>query len=313
MTRFFLGLDGGQSSTSALIGDERGEILGASRAGPCHHTGNAEAREQFLTTLRDSIGAACSEAGLDPRATRFESACLGFSGGPEGRRSLVEQALAAERLTITTDAEIALTGATGGAPGIIVIAGTGSIAFGRDAEGRTARTGGWGYLFGDEGGAFDLVRQALRASLAMEEGWGPRTSLHAAFLDAASAASANELLHRFYTDEFPRSLIASYAPLVDAAAADGDDLARQIIGRAASDLAGLARAVRARLFGSADEALVAYVGGVFRSALLLAGFRAELGAAVQPPLHGPAAGALIQAYLAAGLRPDVREQPDSKR
>jgi N-acetylglucosamine kinase-like BadF-type ATPase len=243
--RLFLGLDGGQSSTAAVVGNEHGKILGAGRAGPLTHAGSAASREQFVDALREAIGAACAEAGAAPR---FESACLGLSGGPEDKRALVEQALAAERLLLTTDAAIALTGATGGAPGIIVIAGTGSIAFGRHADGRTARAGGWGYLFGDEGGAFDLVRQALRASLAMEEGWGPPTSLRAALLDASGAATANGLLHRCYTEEFPRHRIASFAPLVDRAASAGDPPARRIIEQAAAALAGLARAVRTLLF-----------------------------------------------------------------
>jgi len=109
---------------------------------------------------------------------------------------------------VTSDAFIALSGATAGGPGLVAIAGTGSIAFGRNAAGRTARAGGWGYLFGDEGGAFSIVRQALRAALRHEEGWGAPTELRPALLEATGAASANDLLHRLYTAEFTRQRIA---------------------------------------------------------------------------------------------------------
>src|SRR5208282_6278819 len=103
--------------------------------------------------------------------------------------------LRAEQMMVTTDAAIALSGATATGQGIAAIAGTGSIAFGRNAEGRTARTGGWGYIFGDEGGAFDIARQALRAALRMEEGWGPETALRRMLLEATGAATVNQAQH----------------------------------------------------------------------------------------------------------------------
>lgn len=310
----FLGVDGGQTATVALIGDESGRVLGAGRGGPCNHVGGPEGREKFTRAILDSVGEACRDAGLDPGRARFRVACLGFSGGPEDKRALLEQMLAADRLIVTTDALIALSGATGGEPGIIAIAGTGSIAFGRNAQGRTARAGGWGYVFGDEGGGFDLVRKALRAALRHEEGWGPETALRRLLLEATGAASANELLHRFYTTEFPRPRIASYAVLVDRAACEGDSVAREILREAAADLARLVEAVRAQLFAPGESVLVAYVGGVFRSRFLLERF-AELvcrapGCSCQPPLYPPAAGALLEAWRAAGLRPVLTGLPD---
>ncbi len=196
--RFFLGVDGGQSSTGTLIGDENGCILGAGQGDPSNHAGAGGGREKFV--------AACQPAGLDPTAIQFEAACLGFSGGPADKEPIHRQLLRTARLMVTSDAFIALSGATAGEPGIVAIAGAGSIAFGRNAAGCTARAGGWGYLFGDEGGAFPIVRQAL--------------------LEATGAASANDLLHRFYTAEFTRPRIASYAKLVDEVARQGDRAAR---------------------------------------------------------------------------------------
>jgi len=103
------------------------------------------------------------------------------------------------------------------------------IAFGRNAAGQTARAGGWGYVFGDEGGGVDIVRQAVRAALRMEENWGPPTSLRQALLDATGQASANRVLHLFYTPDWPRSRAAALASLVDSAAAEGDPVALHIL------------------------------------------------------------------------------------
>ncbi len=221
MSQYFLGVDGGQSSTTALIADRNGQVLGLGRAGPCNHAGASEARQKFISALTECLTAACLSAGLDA-PPRFASACLGFSGGPADKEAIVSEILASDQIIVTHDALIALAGATAGTPGIIVIAGTGSIAFGRNAAGLTARAGGWGYVFGDEGSGFDIVRQALRAALRLEEGWGRATSLRAVLLGASGARDANDLLHRFYTPEFPRPRIAAMAKLVDQAAGEGD-------------------------------------------------------------------------------------------
>ena len=142
MSRLFLGVDGGQSSTTALIGDETGRVLGSGRGGPCNHVGAAEGRAKFTGAITGSLTAACAEAGLDPATVRFEAACLGFSGGPDDKQSILHEILRAERLIVSNDALIALSGATAGEPGIITIAGTGSIAYGRNAAGEFRRAGG---------------------------------------------------------------------------------------------------------------------------------------------------------------------------
>ncbi len=305
--RLFLGVDGGKSSTAALIGDETGRILGAGSGGPCNHAGAAEGREKLVRAVTECVGRACEQASLDPNQVGFEAACFGMSGGPGDKHAILAGVLRASRLITTTDAVIALAGATSGEPGIITIAGTGSIGFGRNAAGRTARAGGWGYVFGDEGSAFDITRQALRAALRMEEGWGPDTVLRQAFLEAAGASDANGLLHRLYTTEFPRPKVASFSVLVDRAARGGDQIAAGILRHAGEQLASLAASIRVRLFEAGEPATVAYIGGVFRSALVRGRFRelveSEPGNRCAPPVYGPAAGALLEAYRSAGLKP----------
>ena len=301
--KLFLGVDGGQSSTTALVGDETGRVVGTGRGGPCNHVGAVGGREKFVRAVSGSVQAALEEAGVSNVC--FEAACLGFSGGHADKETLARELVRAEHYVFAHDALIALVGATAGEPGAIAVAGTGSIAFGRNADGRTARAGGWGYAFGDEGGAFDLVRQALRAALRHEEGWGPRTALLPALTEAAGARDASDLLHRFYTAEYPRERVASFAKLVDEIAGAGDTVARDLLNRAAQALATLAAAVRAQLFKPGEAARIAYAGGVFRSPLLLERYRMlvelEDGNRVITPLYEPAAGALIEAYRAAGL------------
>jgi len=308
--KLFLGVDGGQSGTTALIGDETGRVLGEGEAGPCNHAAAGEGRAKLEAAVTGSVAVACAEAGLDAAAVRFEAACFGMSGGPDDKREILAQILNAAQLVVVTDAAIALTGATGGGPGIIVIAGTGSIALGRNTAGREARAGGWGYIFGDEGGAFDIGRQALRAALRMEEGWGPETSLGAMLREATGAASINEVLHLFYTPAWPRSRVARLAAEVDRAAANSDVVAQRILARASQELAVLAAAVRTQLWQAGDAVEVAYIGGVFQSPAVLERFRLlvemEQGVRVISPRFGPAQGALLEAYRAAGVRVELR-------
>jgi len=307
--RLFLGVDGGQSGTTAVIGDETGRILGTGEAGPCNHAAAGEGRAKLERAIAGSVGAACAQAGLDAAAVRFEAACFGMSGGPDDKREILAAALRVERLVVTDDAVIALAGAIGTGQGIITIAGTGSIAFGRNPAGRTARAGGWGYIFGDEGGGFDIARQAARAVLRLEEGWGPPTVLRETLLGATGSENANQMLHRFYTGEWPRSRVATLARLVDGAAVEKDAVARAILRGAAQQLAMLAGAVREELWAPGAELEIAYIGGVFQSRLLLESFRAlvelQEGVRCGAPRRGPAEGALREAYRSAGLEQSV--------
>ena len=311
--RLFLGVDGGQSGTTALIGDAAGRVLGAGSGGPCNHAAADDGRRKLVRAVSDCVAAACAQAGLDARAMRFAAACFGMSGGPEDKQAILREILPSDTLVVTDDAVIALAGATAGEPGIVTIAGTGSIAFGRNAVEGTARVGGWGYIFGDEGGGFDIARQALRAALRAEEGWGPPTALLRVLIEATGSADANAALHRFYTPEWPRSRVATLAPLVDDAAMAGDAVARDILHNAAQQLAVLTSSVRRQLWIAGESARVAWTGGVFGSRILLERYRylveLEDGNHTGPPEYNPAAGALIEAYRAAGLQPHLSGMP----
>jgi N-acetylglucosamine kinase-like BadF-type ATPase len=301
-SRLYLGIDGGQSSTTALIADTTGRILGTGRGGPCNHVAAPERRAKFVGVITACIAAACAQAEL-PTNTAFASACFGFSGGAEDKEALARELVRSVKYKFTHDAEIALTGAHAGNPGIIVIAGTGSMAFGRNAAGITARAGGWGYIFGDEGGAFDFTRRALRAALQQEEGWGPPTKLREMLLDATGAPDANSLMHRFY-NEFSRSSIAALAPLVTSAAERGDRTAAQIIQDACQELVWFVEGVHRQLFHARESVPVGCIGGVFQSMLIRETFAAELQNRIAcpavPPRFPPAAGAIMEALRLDG-------------
>ncbi|NWF85304.1 MAG: ATPase [Bryobacteraceae bacterium] len=317
MAEFFLGVDGGQSSTTALIGNEEGRVLGFGKGGPCNHVSGPDARERFMSAIGGCVRQALSEAGLAD-GQKFEGACFGFSGGAGDKQALLAEMFTIEHRIVTHDAMIALAGAHAGGPGLIVIAGTGSIAFGRNAEGKIARVGGWGYVYGDEGGGFDITRQALRAALRLEEGWGPPTVLREKLLAATGAANANDLMHRFYTPAWPRPKIAALSKLVDEAAAAGDAIARDILAVAAQQLAGIAVACRRLALGLDQDAAVAPIGGVFKSALLREDFvkrvQAIPGMTVREAIYNPAAGALLEAYRAAGRAvPALTGMPEQEK
>jgi N-acetylglucosamine kinase-like BadF-type ATPase len=311
----FLGVDGGQSSTVALIADETGRVLGAGTGGPCNHVAAVDGRAKFAKAMEECLQEACLQAGLNARSVVFEAACLGFSGGIADKESYSRDFIRSHAFKITHDAEIALTGATGGERGIIVIAGTGSIAFGKNSEGKTSRVGGWGYIFGDEGGAFDIVRQALRAALAMEEGWGRATALRAALLKRTGACDANQLMHKWY-NEFDRRRVAQLAPLVDEAACLGDEVANEILAKAGRQLARFAVDVHGKLFEPVEMVPVSLVGGVFESHLLTNALRQSVLAAIgcdpKPPLFPPAGGALLEALRMAGIGVRLRQVPAIK-
>ena len=237
-------------------------------------------------------------------AIRFYAACLGFTGGIENKEPILREIVPCQRMINIDDISIDLTGAHEDRSGIIVIAGTGSVAAGRSAEGRTARAGGWGYAFGDEGGAWGIVRDALRAALRWHEEWGPPTLLHDLLLQQTGDDDIHVLRRRFYTEDYPRPRVAAFSKLVDQAAQQGDAIALGILNDAAQSLVNLVQVVQRRLFPPAETISVAPIGGVFESRTVRERFQSllENNSAVRlvPPRHGPEVGALLEAIRMRG-------------
>lgn len=307
--RLFLGVDGGQSSTRAVIGDECGRVLCRAVGAACNRATTAAGAASLRQTTERLLRDALKQAGL-PAGSEFEAACFGMSGGPDDKRSLLAGLMPSAAVEVISDAETALEGATGGGTGIVVIAGTGSIALARDHAGNLARCGGWGYVFGDEGGAFDIARRALRTALAAEEGWGPPTELRAALLEATGSGTVNAALHRFYDPDWPRNRVASLAPLVDQVAGRGDARARAVLQEAGEALGTLAVRAAAALPEAPLCRTVYPCGSVLNSARVRGALEERLrtaGFAVGRPAHDAATGALLRAYRARGVEGPVRE------
>jgi glucosamine kinase len=307
MIELVAGIDGGQSSTIAVIGDERGAILGRGVAGPADEVGEKPDSTRLRDALRDSLDRARAAAGL-PKTTRFVAIVAGISGY-EGRIYGAQPDLATDRLVLTHDAPIAHAGALAGEPGVVVIAGTGSVVYAVDQRGRSKMFGGWGYLFGDEGSAFYIAREALVYLMHQHDGGLENGS--AQVLQAAPEACAffgvdslRELARAFYSGQITRSVLASYAP-----EALKVPLLRKIARNGARQLA---RFVQKAAGGSAAPK-IALLGGVFiddrtRHYLCKLIMLGCPGAQIVEPVHEPAAGALLLAYRELGLHvPELRK------
>jgi N-acetylglucosamine kinase-like BadF-type ATPase len=299
LKRLFLGVDGGQTSTTALIGDAAGNVLAQGLGGPSNHVKAAEGRGRLLRAVSFAIATACLELHRSKDSTEFQAACLGFTGGIEDKEEVLREVVRCRRMLVTDDVTIALAGAHQDGTGIVTIAGTGSVAMGRNAAGDIAKVGGWGYAFGDEGSAWGIVREALRAAFRWKEGWGPPTLLHDLFLQDAGISDIHVFRRRLYTEEYPRPRIAAFSKLVDDAARQGDAVALDILRNAAESLSSITDVVHRRVFAPSDCVDVAYVGGVFSSNLVLDEFRrtveCEGRLRVVQPRYSPTMGALREA------------------
>jgi N-acetylglucosamine kinase-like BadF-type ATPase len=294
------GIDGGQSSTVAVIADEHGRVLARGNAGPADEIGaGADSRR-----LRDALAAALAEAMRNaalPPDTRFEAIVAGISGY-EGRVFGVPPELPTQRLTLVHDTRIAHAGALGGEPGVVVIAGTGSVAYALSNDGRSALAGGWGYLFGDEGSAFWIVRSAISLAAAHEQCAGTERLL--SFFDVHSL---RELVRGFYVGLVGRDELASFAPrCIEAAKADDAcGCLSDPVRSAPEALANLAAAAA----GALEESLpVAFTGGLLRDTWFRAHVYEALGeaASIREPRHEPVIGAVLLALREAGVeRPSI--------
>jgi len=300
-----LGVDAGGSKTVCQLADENGQVVAEAR-GPSAHLqtlGELEV-EKVLHALIDEVLAA--------RAERPGVICLGMAGVDRPRdaatiREILHRIGQRARLLIVNDALIALEAGLPNAPGIVVIAGTGSIAYGRNAEEQAARAGGWGYVLGDEGSGYWLGRQALRAVVRADDRRGAATALTPLLLAHFSITQPHDLVREIYEGGAKPSSIAALAVHVQTAADQGDPIALQILDVASAELAAAASSVARRLALPAPSLVLA--GGTFKAAPRLAeGLVARLsaespGLTARPLDVEPAHGAVrLARRLAAGDR-----------
>jgi N-acetylglucosamine kinase-like BadF-type ATPase len=299
--KIFAGIDGGQSSTVAVIGDETGAILGRGTAGPCDWIGQAADSPRFARAVEGAIGDALRAASLPPE-TPFEAIVAGISGY-EGTIHGLEPKLNAQSVSYLHDARVAHAGAFELGEGIVVIAGTGSVALGRLLDGTEAVVGGWGFLFGDEGSAFSIVREAL--SLAMRaQDEGRNSELEERARRFFGRSSLRAVARGYYTGALDRTALAAFATAVLAAASEGISDARSVVDGAATALAALTATCAQRL-NRTSRIDVALCGGTFASEWFRSRVEERIverlaGARIVPARRDPASGALLLALRAGG-------------
>lgn len=244
-----MGVDGGGSTVRAVVVTPDLAVLGHGQGASANPNvvGKAAAGQAIQATMRQALAAA------DVAADRVAAVGIGVAGAASRHyhpwlAGVVQASLPRAQVVLSTDYEIALVGAMGRPAGVLILAGTGSLAYGISPLGETALVGGWGYLLGDEGGGYWLGRQALRAAIHAVEGRGPHTSLTAALFERLGITEARDLIPCLYAGQVnPARAVAALAPLVLVGAADGDAVALDIVKQAVEALILMAATVTRRL------------------------------------------------------------------
>jgi N-acetylglucosamine kinase-like BadF-type ATPase len=264
-----LGIDAGGTKTVCLLADQNGVVCAEARGGGANLQSTGELEVEKV--LHQVMEAALAQHDVTPAAI-----CLGIAGvdrpaDAEAVRGIMRRIGFKTRTLVVNDALVALVAGAGDEPGVVVVAGTGSIAYGRNAAGQAARAGGWGYLLGDEGGGFWIGRAALSAVVRQFDGRGPATLLTTMVLDHMRLASPTELIHEIYFRDLQRHAIAGLASLVQQATDAGDAVAAQILKRAGGELAASAASVITRLGMRGEAFPTVLAGGIFHGVPWLRG------------------------------------------
>ena len=258
-----LGLDAGGTKTVCLLADAEGVILSSARRGGANLQASGELEVEKV--LHDVMEDALAGTDIVPAAI-----CLGIAGADrpndgEMVRGIMRRIGSKARVLVVNDALVALEAGAPGQPGVVIISGTGSIAYGRNARGEAARSGGWGYVLGDEGSGYWIGRAALRAVLREADRRGPRTALTPMLLRHFSVAQAQGLIHEVYHGNLKPAAIGALATCVQQAFGEGDEVAVGILHGAARELEASALSVATRLDLAGQSFPFILAGGIFRA------------------------------------------------
>jgi N-acetylglucosamine kinase-like BadF-type ATPase len=257
-----LGIDAGGTKTVCQVADGHGTVLAESRGPGANLVSLGE--ERVEAALREAI-----DPVLADRPDRIDAVCLGMAGVDQAQEADTVRGVLSRighfgQTLVVSDSLIALEAGAPDSPGVVVATGTGSIAYGRDASGRAARAGGWGYVLADEGSGFWLGKEALRAVLRAADRRGPATSLTAPVLQQLGVGRPQDIGREVYRDGVRPAAIAELAAVVEATAAAGDPVAVEILDLAARELTLLAVSVVEQL--DLPEGPIVLAGGTLRAA-----------------------------------------------
>ena len=266
---YVLGIDGGGSKTVCVLMSDKREILGRGEAGSSNY------QSVGIEAAKVSIESAINKAIMATDEIKIDAICLGLAG--IGRSKDIEVVkniikdipiisnIKPQNIIISHDALIALVGGIGNDVGIVVAAGTGSIVFGRNYQGKTKRVGGWGYILGDEGGAYQIAVAGMQAVLKAYDGRLVSTSLLEDFKNHFGLNNIEELIEVIYRKGYGVKEIAALAPIVDNAAFEGDEVANQIIDDAVNELVKATVTVIDGIFVEGDFFEIVTTGSVWKS------------------------------------------------
>ena len=314
---FFLGVDGGGTKTHFAIIDGDGNVLASHEEPSAYHLQvGFDALRAVLARGLDAVFERAQIARHDLAHAFFGLPAYGEDSAAQPRLDALPQPLLGHaRYTCGNDMVCAWAGSLAGADGINIVAGTGSGAYG-ERRGRTARAGGWGEVFGDEGSAYWIAVQGLNAFTRMSDGRLPRGSLYGIFRSAFVLSADLDLCAKVMNAHTRSSIAAIARHVTDAALAD-DSMAVRIFEDAAAELAAIVEAVAEALeFEPGEPIPVSYSGGVFQTGdLILGPLRRQLAERseshdLRTPVLAPYLGAALQAARLAGcpIRADAIER-----
>jgi N-acetylglucosamine kinase-like BadF-type ATPase len=256
-----LGIDAGGTKTVCYLANEDGTLVGEARGGGANLQAEGELGvEKVLHSVMDQA--------IGPRPREVEAICLGMAGVDRpGEREVIHGIMrrigARSRLVVVNDALVALVAGVGEEPGVVIISGTGSIAYGRNERNQAARAGGWGHILGDEGSGYWIGRRALRAVARAADGRGPATALTPRVLNHFAVSRPADLVAEVYDRQLRHHALAQLARVVQQARDEGDEVATQILEQAAHELIRAARSVVEHLQMRDDAVRFVLAGGVF--------------------------------------------------
>ncbi|MBP3736603.1 MAG: hypothetical protein J6I56_06245 [Lachnospiraceae bacterium] len=267
---YYIGIDGGGTNARLLAVNENGKCIGSARGGSTNIASNPP--EKVLENLQGMLRECQERYGLEPE--ECAGLCIGTAGADSAQsRRTVEELLfylpAAGPRKVVNDAVIALYAASKGGPGVILISGTGSIAYGINGRGETFRAGGHDYLVGDEGSAYWVAKEGVSAALRFSDGTGGETSLLRDLCGELRISSAEELADYVYSHN--KSDLAALCGIVSAAAGRGDHEAVRIMDRAAEKLILLVKAVLRKLEMAGEIVPLVPAGGFLKNDMQLRG------------------------------------------
>jgi N-acetylglucosamine kinase-like BadF-type ATPase len=320
--RLVLAVDGGQTSSKAIIARLNGEILGWGTGSPCDHLHGPRGYERNRDAIHSAANSALNAAGSS--SDEIALVGLGLTSAPREStalakfRDMVQELCTPETIWVDSDFVSNLAGASGGEPGVVVIAGGGSIGYGVDDQGNEAIAGGLGYLMGDEGSGWYIGLRAIQEAAKASDKRGPETALLPMVLDHYGISTIRQIIRVLYDASFSREQVSTLTPKVIRIAAAGDAVATGIVTTAGVKLGEMALGAIRQLH-TVDHSVQVYpTGGVFSAgAMVMDSFSGTIregwpGATIQTPRYPPVIGAYIKVLELAGraTTEDIRGRLD---